>query len=71
MEAGQGPNWGCSAKVGKKEITPLSIIKVVKLIKIGWTGHIKSMAKLRNAYKLAFGEPKRKRLFWIIILKRT
>jgi hypothetical protein len=34
----------------------------VKLIKIGWTGHMERMTELRNAYKLVFGEPKRKRL---------
>jgi hypothetical protein len=39
-----------------------NIIRIIKLRRIRWTGHVARMGEKRNAYRLLVGKPEGKRL---------
>jgi hypothetical protein len=38
-----------------------SIIRIIKLRRMGWTGHVARMGEKRNAYRLLVGKPEGRR----------
>jgi hypothetical protein len=53
-----------------------SIIKMIKLRRMSWVGHIARMGEKRNVYRLLVGKPERKiplsrpRHMWVDCIKR-
>jgi hypothetical protein len=41
--------------------SPPSIIRIIKLRRMRWAGHVARMGEKRNAYRLLVGKPERKR----------
>jgi hypothetical protein len=55
------------SKMHNEELHNLSlspnIIRIIKSRRMGWTGHVASMGKERNAYRVLVGKPEKKRYY--------